>query len=1044
MKTCGPSYRWICTCVLWLAAALLCVPSAHGEPPDEILEMANNGRVREATSLAWQELQAARASFGGDSIEAARAVELLFKVLPSVQDSPTDSLGAWLLQAQRTREKLFGPLSPRLLPAIWQRSRYLDSTREYKEASILIETAKTILGQGNEVSGGERAETMYAIGDLAYAQRDVTTATSWFEKGLAEALAAEVPAGKLVARAKIRLAYVQSRSGEIEAALENVNDALRIFEENYEPGSNLIASALNSRGTLYRRMGRLTEAIADNERATNIFKRSLGDKHGNVAGMLNNLGNLLRTIGDQGRAVAAFRESIRIREKMYGPKHPLLAQSQMNMGTALRDMARYEEAIEAFETALSIQRTSLGAQDGRLALTLSNLGASYNMAARYDDAREVLEESLIILEANHGPDSFAAATPMVSMSVCERFKGNLDRALELAEKSLQLQIDALGQYNPELSIPYGMVAVSHYSLGNYEKAIEFALLAERVSRLELQLTAGGFSETTAAAAAMHRHTATPTLFRAAQHLDASQGALLESIVGEAFRSRAVVLDRTMSRRRQLLSREDDATRTAMAALSETQNAVLAFFAQKRTAKNAQEHEHQYKKLRDELEAAEAAFARIDYAAAEVQRELNLADLRAAMPEKSVVVSYWYVQPARTFEDHTGSYFAIVTGHTQVEIVDLGNAQTIDTALALWRESIQTVPASGEATLALERGQRMRELVWDPIANLVAQVDMVLVVPDDRLHFLPFGALPNRDNTYLVEKGPLLHLLSSERDLLLPRDPHPKATGLLVLGGADFDATNGSELQPQETVPAYLRGISDCESFQDVNFKPLPASGEEAQSIARLWGDSLDSKALLLSKGEASERAVREQATQYATLHFATHGFFLGGECAKEEPQLRGVGGLAPSWSSADAVGETFRLSGLALAGANHRDGYGANDGILTAEEIACLDLRGVEWAVLSACDTGLGKLVQAEGVLGLRRSFRIAGAATVITSLWAVEDNATRDWMNELYTARLRDGLDTANSVREASRRVLAQRRASGQSTHPFYWASFAGSGRWE
>jgi CHAT domain-containing protein len=117
--------------------------------------------------------------------------------------------------------------------------------------------------------------------------------------------------------------------------------------------------------------------------------------------------------------------------------------------------------------------------------------------------------------------------------------------------------------------------------------------------------------------------------------------------------------------------------------------------------------------------------------------------------------------------------------------------------------------------------------------------------------------------------------------------------------------------------------------------------------------------------------------------------------------------------------------------------------MLTAEEVAGLDLQSTEWAVLSACETGVGQVKAGEGVVGLRRAFQVAGARTVIMSLWSVGDEATLAWMQALYDARLRRRLDTAQSVRAASLRVLAERRQDGLSTHPFYWAAFVAAGDW-
>ena len=140
------------------------------------------------------------------------------------------------------------------------------------------------------------------------------------------------------------------------------------------------------------------------------------------------------------------------------------------------------------------------------------------------------------------------------------------------------------------------------------------------------------------------------------------------------------------------------------------------------------------------------------------------------------------------------------------------------------------------------------------------------------------------------------------------------------------------------------------------------------------------------------------------------------------------------------------LSGLVLAGSNHRNGdpssLGPEDGILTAQEIAALDLSGAAWVVLSACDTGLGSVVAREGVLGLRRAFQVAGASTLILSLWRVDDDSTREWMSQLYTARLA-GATTPGAMRRASRRVVRRLRERDLPDHPFFWGAFIALGDW-
>jgi CHAT domain-containing protein len=161
--------------------------------------------------------------------------------------------------------------------------------------------------------------------------------------------------------------------------------------------------------------------------------------------------------------------------------------------------------------------------------------------------------------------------------------------------------------------------------------------------------------------------------------------------------------------------------------------------------------------------------------------------------------------------------------------------------------------------------------------------------------------------------------------------------------------------------------------------------------------------------------------------------------------VRAVGALAPAARTRSHEDNPLLLAGLALASANRRTSarLDEDDGILTAEEIAALNLQGTEWAVLSACDTGLGEIKAGEGVFGLRRAFQIAGARTVIMSLWSVDDQAARAWMRALYDGRFQQHLATADAVREASLTVLRDRRSKGTGTHPFYWAAFVAAGDW-
>ena len=194
--------------------------------------------------------------------------------------------------------------------------------------------------------------------------------------------------------------------------------------------------------------------------------------------------------------------------------------------------------------------------------------------------------------------------------------------------------------------------------------------------------------------------------------------------------------------------------------------------------------------------------------------------------------------------------------------------------------------------------------------------------------------------------------------------------------------------------------------------------------------------------------MRIAARRFDHLHFATHGYFVSAEDADD--------------FTSDHPG---LLSGIALAGAN-RGAADANsdDGILTALEVASLDLQHVELAVLSACETGLGKVVRGEGVLGLQRAFHVAGAKTTVASLWKVDDAATVAVMTEYYRQLWEERTGKGAALRQTQLAMLEHYDLSTSKLRPrglallpssepeqqavrlppYYWAAFVISGQWQ
>lgn len=272
-----------------------------------------------------------------------------------------------------------------------------------------------------------------------------------------------------------------------------------------------------------------------------------------------------------------------------------------------------------------------------------------------------------------------------------------------------------------------------------------------------------------------------------------------------------------------------------------------------------------------------------------------------------------------------------------------------------------------------------------------------------------------------------------------------------MANPDFDDTGNksTSLPPREEPAMPERSRDPSIDF----FRPLPGAAQEADRIASLLRDASP-----LKMGQATEQALRE-AKSPSILHLATHGFFLADQQqSRSMNRLASAGGT--SWPDINMTAENPLLrSGLAFAGAN-RQRSGNNDGLLTALEATSLYLSGTKLVVLSACDTGIGQVENGEGVYGLRRAFALAGAQSVVMSLWKVDDEVTRDLMVAYYQL-LKEGMGRNEALRrvqlnliegknpDGSPRKARQGGCSSQSAivldlrHPYYWASFVHSGDW-
>jgi len=398
---------------------------------------------------------------------------------------------------------------------------------------------------------------------------------------------------------------------------------------------------------------------------------------------------------------------------------------------------------------------------------------------------------------------------------------------------------------------------------------------------------------------------------------------------------------------------------------------------------------------------------------------------AAIPEESVLIEVVRVavRPSVVQDDAAPDalrYVALrLDRDGRMDYADLGEAGVVDGLVDRWRSALQRAAddfSSEPAARELDHAAgALGSAVWRPLARLAGDARRIFFVPDGALHQVYVPALPSGGGRFQIETGPPIHVLSTGRDLARMQEPPPPgnpAMSLLALGGVTFPAGP----------PGPARGSVPCPSLGSLAWPPLAQSRREIDGIRNLFLDR--GPILALTGAAATENRLKREAPRHTVLHLATHGFFLDDDC----------GGAAPN---------PLLLSGLVLAGAGGTgDRTAGDDGLLTAEEITVLDLSAVHLSVLSACNSGLGRVTAGEGVFGLRRALEIAGARSIVTSLWPVPDRHGRRWMTSFYTAWLA-GQPMFEAARGASLNRLADLRRREATPHPFLWGGFVTAGDW-
>jgi len=863
----------------------------------------------------------------------------------------------------------------------------------------------------------------HKLATQAFARQDrgaYDEAIQLFERALEQAQKPDVPDAAYAGELYYRIGALKRLKGDYPGALRCFESAARNDQKALGRESPQAATALRGWGNVYLSTAEYAKAEPLLQESLEITERTLGPEHPNVALSLRLLGNLHGYLEDLDRSRTYLQRALAIAEKTFDPDDVSLIAMVHDLGDVYRVMGEYDRAEPLLERTVTFVEKKYGPEHIQLASPLHNLGNVAYERKEYTRALELYERAHAIREKILGTEHPDTVRILTSIADVYLIQGDYPKALKVHQRALDLLTTSVGPYHRSTTNALEGIARTYLLLGDLPRSIQFQARYDEALEKAMgwSLAVGSDREKLAHLAWIGTQTDRTVSLHVLHAPDNPAARNLAALVVLQRKGRALdAMSGSMAALRQRLNAEDrrvlDELQETNAALANLELAGPVKISRAAWEKQLADLEERRERLESDVSGRSSEFRA-------QSSSITLADVRAAIPREAALVEFALYRPfhpeiKENDAERKSHYVAyVMRSEGDIQWQDLGLADEINKELAAFREALRDSHRRDTRELARAVDRRIME----PVRALAGDAKRLLISPEGDLNLIPFEALVDEQGRYLLERYSISYLTTG-RDLLRMRVTRTSRGGPVLLADPWF----GEPLIAHAAAADRRRGIAAGADLSTVYFTPLAGTAEEARSIQALFPD-----AVMLTGRQASKASLKRLEAP-SILHIATHGFFLGEAAGAPADGTRSIRANVK-------IENPLLRSGLALAGANLS--RGSDDGVLTALEASGLNLWGTKVVTLSACETGLGEVKQGEGVYGLRRAFFLAGAQTLVMSLWPVNDRVTRETMTAYYTG-LKQGLGRGEALRQAQLTML--RRKDRQ--HPFYWAGFITSGDW-
>lgn len=806
------------------------------------------------------------------------------------------------------------------------------------------------------------------------------------------------------------LATARANLGELDAALATYQQALQLYREQNDRHSQVLT--LRAIAEIETKLGKYQGAIDATQDALALCEEVCrdGGYRQVKADVLNTMGLIFAKLGDPEQAVVRYQEALGIVKEVGNVQGE--AAMLNNLGNVAADLGDYTEALEYYNLALPVAQ-KLSENRRREAATLNNIGFTYAQQQNDAQALENYERSLPLWRELG--DRSGEASTLTNIGVARARLGDADRALEAYHQALPLR-QAVRDRRGEATTLYRLAQLERDRGNKAEALTRIKAAIEIIESLRANVQSEELRTSFFATVQepyefyidllMQLHRQQPDAGYDAQALHASERARARALLEVLAQSGT---DIRQGINPQELRDQERRLQQQIAALAQQQVEILNSAHTEEQA-SAIETELQTRFQELDLVQGELRASSPNYAALTQPQPLTLPEIQERVLDGDTILFEYFLGNER-------SYLWVVEddGMTSYELPPKAE---IEAAVGNFRQTITSPRKRTDLTAIAASASNLSQKVLAPAADRLGNKRLAIVA-DGALQYIPFAALSTSSDyqPLMLDREvvtlPSASTLAVLRSRVATRETPPKTIALIADPVfAKDDERLQDAIAPQGTITASRADPLLLASARDMGLAippaRLPGTEKEAEAILSLVPESEKLQAFGFDANR--QVATSSDLDRYRLLHFATHGFLNS-----THPEL----------------------SGLVLSLVD-RDGN-PQDGFLRLHDVYNLKLSA-DLVVLSACQTGLGKDIRGEGVIGLTRGFMYAGTPRLAVSLWSVDDRGTAALMSAFYRKMLQENLTPAAALRQAQ--IELWQNPEWQS--PYYWSAFSLQGEWQ